>query len=197
MFKFLLPFLVAFSFPLEVLSGQFGLEMGETVKSIRKKGVKLKNDGGYWYVTDKLPKGNSKLVNYELLITPVSGLCRILGYTELIQTNSFGDQIKSKFEFFETALNKKYGVGDRYDYVKYGSIWDDNKYWMMGLLEKERTLATLYNEDNSNNLPSYMDGIVLRAFARSSSEGVINLNYEFSNSDQCFEEEDAVNTDNL
>ena len=158
--------------------------------------MKLRNDGGYWYVTDKLPKGNSKLVNYELLITPVSGLCRILGYTELIQTNSFGDQLKSKFEFFETALNKKYGVGDRYDYVKYGSIWDDNKYWMMGLLEKERNLATFYKKDD-NNLPSYMNGIVLRAFARNSGEGVINLNYEFSNVDQCFEEEDAANTDNL
>ena len=181
---------------MEVLSGQFGLEVGETVKSIRKKGVKLRNDGGYWYVTDKLPKGNSKLVNYELLITPVSGLCRILGYTELIQTNSFGDQLKSKFEFFETALNKKYGVGEKYDYVKYGSIWDDNKYWMMGLLEKERNLATIYIKDD-NNLPSYMNGIVLRAFARNSGEGVINLNYEFSNVDQCFEEEDAANTDNL
>ena len=196
MLKFVLPILIALSFPLEVLSGQFGLEVGETVKSIRKKGVKLSNDGGYWYITDKLPKGNPKLDNYSLLITPVSGLCRIVGRTTSIQTNSFGDQLKSKFEFFETALKKKYGVGEKYDYVKYGSIWDDNKYWMMGLLEKERNLATIYNKDD-NNLPSYMNGIVLRAFARNSGEGVINLNYEFSNVDQCFEEEDAANTDNL
>ena len=63
MFKFLIPILITFSFPLEVLSGQFGLEVGETVKSIRKKGVKLSNDWGYWYVTDKLPIGNSKLDN--------------------------------------------------------------------------------------------------------------------------------------
>ena len=42
-----------------------------------------------------------------------------------------------------------------------------------------------------------MNGIVLRVFVRNSGEGVINLNYEFSNVDQCFEEEDAANTDNL
>ena len=32
MLKFVLPILIALSFPLEVLSGQFGLEVGETVK---------------------------------------------------------------------------------------------------------------------------------------------------------------------
>mgnify|MGYP005742179319 CR=1 FL=1 len=45
MLKFVVPILIALSFPLEVLSGQFGLEVGETVKSIRKKGELLLMSG--------------------------------------------------------------------------------------------------------------------------------------------------------
>ena len=196
MLKFVLPILIALSFPLEVLSGQFGLEVGETVKSIRKKGVKLSNDGGYWYITDKLPKGNPKLDNYSLLITPVSGLCRIVGRTTSIQTNSFGDQLKSKFEFFETALNKKYGVGKKYDFVKYGSIWDEEKYWMMGLYQKERSLTSIWNKEK-DNLPSHLNYIVLDTHASTTYEGVVSLNYEFINTDKCYAEQDAADTDNL
>ncbi len=196
MFKFLLPFLIAFSFPLEVLSGQFGLEVGETVKSIRKKGVKLSNDGGYWYYTDKLPKGNSKLNEYSLLITPVSGLCRIVSRATSIQTNSFGDQLKSKFEFFENALNKKYGNGKKYDFLQSGSIWDKEQYWMMGLYKKERYLTSLWDKEK-NNLPSHLNGISLNTHASTTDEGVVSLNYEFINTDKCYEEEDAADTDNL
>ena len=196
MFKFLIPILITFSFPLEVLSGQFGLEVGETVKSIRKKGVKLSNDGGYWYVTDKLPKGNSKLDNYSLLITPVSGLCRIVGRATSIKTNAFGDQLISKFEFFETALNKKYGVGEKFDYVKSGSIWNDEKYWMMGLYQKERSLTSVWSTEK-DNLPTHLNYILLDTHARTTDEGVVTLNYEFINTDKCYEEQDAADTDNL
>ena len=196
MLKFVLPILIALSFPLEVLSGQFGLEVGETVKSIRKKGVKLINDGGYWYVTDKLPKGNSKLDNYSLLITPISGLCRIVGRATSIQTNSFGDQLKSKFEFFETALNKKYGNRKKYDFVKSGRIWNKEQYWMMGLYQKERYLTSIWDKEN-NNLPNHLNAIGLNTLASTTDEGVVVLNYEFINTDKCYEEEDAADTDNL
>ena len=158
--------------------------------------MKLSDDGGYWYVTDKLPKGNSKLDNYSLLITPVSGLCRIVARATSIKTNAFGDQLISKFEFFETALNKKYGVGEKYDYVKAGSIWNDEKYWMMGLYQKERSLTSIWSKEK-DNLPTHLNYIVLDTHASTADEGVVSLNYEFTNTDKCYEEQDAADTDNL
>ena len=72
MFKFLIPILIAISFPLEVLSGQFGLEVGESIESIKNKGVKLQKAENYWYYTRNLPTGNSKLkmLNTPFLISP-------------------------------------------------------------------------------------------------------------------------------
>ena len=196
MLRFIFPILIAISFPLEVLSGQFGLEVGETKESIQKKGVRLIEGESYWYRTNKLPKGNSQLNNYSLLITPISGLCRIVGRTVSIETNSFGTQLISKFEFFETALNKKYGKGEKYDFVKSGSIWDDEKYWMMGLYQKERYLTSIWDKEK-DNLPNHLNYIALDTHARTTGEGVISLNYEFINTAKCYEEQDAADTDNL
>ena len=196
MFKILFPILIFISFPIEALSGQFGLEVGESIESIRGKGITLKNDGGFWYVTNKLPKSNSQIDNYSLLITPVSGLCRIVGNTERIKTNSFGDQVKSKFEFFETALNKKYGISKKYDFVREGSLWQDDQYWMMGILKRERYLRAAWRKDD-NNLPSDIRAIVLSTHAIETDEGVISLNYEFFNVDKCREEKNKADTDNL
>ena len=196
MFKKFISIFIVLLFPLEVLSGQFGLEVGETKESIQKKGVRLIESESYWYLTNKLPKGNSQLNNYSLLITPISGLCRIVGRTESIETNSFGTQLISKFEFFETALNKKYGKGEKYDFVKSGSIWDDEKYWMMGLYQKERYLTSIWDKEK-DNLPNHLNSIALDTHARTTGEGVISLNYEFINTAKCYEEQDAADTDNL
>ena len=196
MFKKFIYIFIVLLFPLEVFSGQFGLEVGETKESIQKKGIRLIESESYWYRTNKLPKGNSQLNNYSLLITPISGLCRIVGRTESIETNSFGTQLISKFEFFETALNKKYGKGEKYDFVKSGSIWDDEKYWMMGLLQKERYLMAAWKKGNQE-LPNHLNNILLDTHAVGSGEGVITLNYEFTNTDKCFKEQEAADTDNL
>ena len=170
--------------------------MGETKKDISNKGITLKDDGNYWYTTKDLPKGNSKLTEYDLLITPKSGLCKIVGYTDTIYSNSFGNQLISEFEFFENALNKKYGNGEKYDFVKSGSIWDEEKYWMMGLYQKERYLTSIWNKEK-DNLPIHLNYIALDTHARTTGEGVVTLNYEFINTDKCYEEQDAADTDNL
>ena len=60
MLKFILFVFLTISIPLQVLSGQFELEVGDTKESIISKGVRLENDSGYWYYTEKLPKGNSQ-----------------------------------------------------------------------------------------------------------------------------------------
>ena len=60
MLKFILFVFLTISIPLQVLSGQFGLEVGDTKEFIISKGVRLENDSCYWYYTEKLPKGNSQ-----------------------------------------------------------------------------------------------------------------------------------------
>jgi len=172
--------------------------MGETKKDISNKGVTLKDDGNYWYTTKDLPKGNSKLTEYDLLITPKSGLCKIVGYTDTIYSNSFGNQLISEFEFFENALTKKYGSNEKYDFAQRDSIWNNTQYWMMGLLKKERYLQAFWNKESGSNLPqNNIKNITVKATATRSDEGYISLGYEFLNIKECMSEYRESSTDNL
>ena len=197
MFKFLIPICFVIIFPLEAFSNQFGLELGDATTSIRNKGVILKNDGGYWYRTNKLPKGNPNFNRYDLLITPVTGLCKIVAYTENISTNSFGSELKSKFDFFATALEEKYGDSKKYDFLSSGSIWSNENDWMMGLLKKERYLVNFWTKEQGSNLPSHINILSVKAKALRNDEGYIVVVYEFSNTNECFKERDKLETQNL
>ena len=172
--------------------------MGETKKDISKKGVTLKDNGNYWYTTKDLPKGNSRLTKYDLLITPKSGLCKIYSYTDTMYSNSFGDQLIREFEFFEKTLTKKYGNSEKYDFVQRDSIWNDTKYWMMGLLKKERYLTAFWSEKSGSNLPQNNIKIIsVNASAISNDEGNIYLGYEFLNIKECMSEYKESSTDNI
>ena len=198
MFRSLITLILVSIFPLKVLSGQqFGLEIGETKKSVTSKGVILEDTGGYWYFTNKLPNGNPKFKEYGLIITPKSGLCKIVAYTDYIYSNSFGTELKSEFNFFATALENKYGNSEKYDFLSSGSIWKGNNYWMMGLLKKERYLQNVWSKKYGSNLPNYINFLSVKAMATSSDEGSIIVSYEFSNNDECFKEQDELQTQNL
>tara|TARA_B100001057_G_C22689367_1_gene887137 strand:+ start:223 stop:819 length:597 start_codon:yes stop_codon:yes gene_type:complete len=198
MFKFLIPILLAFSFPLEALSGQFGLEMGDTKKDIEKKGVKLIDVGDYYFMTYKVPKSNSNLKDYALMITPNNGLCQIMTATENFPTNSFGSSIKDKFNFFENLLSKKYGEKRKSDYLASGSLWTDRNYWTMGLLQKERVLSAEWNSSYGSKLPqNNVNNILLRAGATDVSTGLIAIQYRFSNYSACNEEYENAQSDSL
>ena len=172
--------------------------MGETKKDISNKGVYLKDIGNYWYTTEELPKGNFKLTKYDLLITPKAGLCRITSFTDIMYSNSFGDQLISEFKFFEEALTKKYGANKKYDFVKRDSIWNDTQYWMMGLLKEERFLTVFWNKKDGSNLPqNNIKSISVRARATSSDAGYIVVNYEFLNVNECKSEYKESKTDNI
>ena len=67
---------------------------------------------------------------------------------------------------------------------------------MMGLYQKERYLTSIWNKEK-DNLPNHLNYIALDTHARTTGEGVVTLNYEFINTDKCYEEQDAADTDNL
>ena len=201
MFKFLIPIFIAISFPLEVLSGQFGLEMGDTKKNLEKKGVKLVGSGNvddFLYMTYEVPKGNSNLRMYRLMIAPNNGLCEIIAATDYFETNDFGSSIKDKFNFFENLLTKKYGEKKKSDYLASGSIWKDRNYWTMGLLKKERVLLAEWNYSYGSKLPQNdINNIVLRAGASDVSTGLIAIQYRFSNYSDCNKELENAQSDSL
>ena len=87
------------------LADQFGLEMGESIKSIKRKGVFLqKMELPEQYYSKRLPEGNPDFEGYILEITPKAGLCKIVGMKKSFPSNSSGVQIINMFNIFDRVI---------------------------------------------------------------------------------------------
>lgn len=74
-------------------------------------------------------------------------------------------------------------------YLKAGSIWDESRCWMMGLLKKERVLVSFW--DVKSTLPNHITSITLEASALSTEEGYILLTYELEGFEEYSESKKA------
>ncbi len=167
------------------IAGPLGLDMGMPYDTLVKS-MKLKQIKPFLYGTPSLPKGHSDFDDYRLLITPQHGLCKVVALSKAIPTSVFGEELKDKFEKIESAISQKYGQGKRYDFLRSGSIWSEPRDWMMGLRKNERTLAEFWTGDTSQ-LPDNIHVIALKTHATSTEDGLIELGYEFKNSNDCIE----------
>ncbi len=165
--------------PLIAAAGPFGLSQGMTKAEVEAFGVTLTESSLHYYSASKLPKPHRNFEDYQLLIDPDTGLAKIHTVGVTLSSNSYGDAIKTRFRDIEEALTKKYGKGQKFDFLRYDSIWDEPNDWMMGLSLKERTLVHFWDED----LPDGLQTIMLEAKGLSSRSGYVNLGYEFTNSD--------------
>jgi len=93
-----------------------------------------------------------------------------------INTNGFGEQLKSAYLDIQKAVTSAYGSPERsFDFLQSGSIWTESNHWMMGLFKEERTLATFWSPQQHVN---HVTSIQLEAVPLSSSVGYISLSYE-------------------
>ena len=81
----------------------------------------------------------------------------------------------------ESAISKTYGKCERTDILMPDSSWDDPKYWMESIENKERYFFTSWTKESGAMLPKDMVGIYMGICANSSLSGYICLEYEFSN----------------
>lgn len=169
--------------PVMVAAGPLGFEMGQSADEISKK-VDIKEVKRYVYASTTTPNPNDNFDSYALVITPEHGLCKIMAKGREFQSSSFGDEVISRIGSLSAALEKKYGAPKKFDYVKVGSMWDERKYWMMGLLKGDRTLAHFWGADGES-LADNIRGISLTAKATSINSASITLSYDFNNAKEC------------
>jgi hypothetical protein len=167
------------------MAGPLGLDMGMSYELLNKS-IQMKQVSPYLYETSSLPKGHFDFGTYLLLITPKHGLCKVVAVSKPIPTNVYGEGLKKEFEKLESVLSQKYGQGKKFDLLNGGSIWNEQRDWMMGLRKKERTLVVFWQNDVSE-LPDNIYIIQLEASARSKEIGSIEIGYEFKNSNECID----------
>ena len=185
----LAPLLLALSSPAQ--AEQFGLTMGESLRSIRwNKGIILtqQNDAPEQWFTEKLPKGTPDFYGYFLEVTPKAGLCKITAMKAPIETNSFGTQLITMFDYFEKELSKKYGPSKKYEGILPESKYVSPKDWMKGLAAQDRVLSAYWLKENNPKLKSDMDNIMLRAVGGDENEGALAFVYSYNNWNECQQE---------
>lgn len=176
-------------------AGPFGLSAGMTLNEVKKQGT-LTEISRHYYEMKNLKNGNPAFEAYMLVITPNQGLCKIVAIGKDVSTSVYGDDLRSTFNALGSALSKKYGTpGDDFDFLRKGSIWDDDRDWMMSLVKKERYLTKMWTDKKT--LPDSLVGVALSVNANTTSEGWLDVTYEFSNIDACTEERKAQVNANL
>jgi hypothetical protein len=133
------------------------------------------------YTFSTAPTPHPEFEEYMCLISPEKGLLKVFASTRNIETNDFGEALKDKFERIQAGISKVYGRGDSFDHLQEGSIWNEPRDWMMGLLKHERTLATYWK---LNTPQDHITIIVLEATALSREKGYLSLAYEFEGWEQ-------------
>lgn len=125
------------------------------------------------------PRPYSGFEEYVLVIDPKRGLVKIHAVGKDISTSVYGDELKRAFNSLEESIASGYGESKRYDFLRAGSIWDESKDYMIGLLKKERTLESFWPNNDSTKLKGQVTIIDLEAKALSQGKGYLVLDYEF------------------
>ena len=165
-------------------SGPFGLHMGMTKAELERVAGPLERMKTGLYKATHVPKPHERFETYYLVMSPSFGLCQIWVTGVSIKTSGFGTQLHEEFETIKAAMASKYGAPTiNLDGVPEGSLWTEPQYWMMGLLQHDRTLKAAWE-----NLGGDLEVIFLDTTALSTDEGWLKLSYHFKNSDKCVDE---------
>lgn len=174
--------------------GPFGVKMGLTVDELRSAVELTEGQGQFIWKSSSAPSPHDAFESYFYTITDDVGLCKIAAFGKTINTSGFGTELKSEYTTLQSALIERYGnPSSKFDFLANGSIWTESKYWMMGLLKKDRVLNTFWiaNPDSKStkkvDLPNDLESIMLEAVAEGSDAGFVNIRYAFKNEDACMD----------
>jgi hypothetical protein len=189
--------LLSATFTSPCYAGPFGFTYGETRKQvIAEVGQSnvLKSDE-YSIKVSTAPKSHPGFEAYLLLFSPTKGLLKIVAIGKNIETNNAGEQLQETFHKTESSLNEIYGTPKTLDYLHAGSIWNEPRDWMMGIVKKDRVLFSMW-ETGEKVRAEHISAVILEVDALDSETGYLRLIYEFDGweelSDQIKRERDKV-----
>jgi hypothetical protein len=186
--------------------GPFGLKMGLTPEEAMKliPSLVVSDKFTNTYSTQAVPKSPPEFDEFSLTFSEKSGLCMVVGVSKDIEVNEFGKdvtlklpylEIRSAFNSLDEAITKKYGQGQKFDYL--GDTEISAVAHMIFLSDEKRSLAKVW-EGKGNTLNYFrwkqnnLKKISLDARASSTRMGYLILRYEFENYSDCVSEENAL-----
>ena len=181
----------------EKFDGPFGLKMGLNQSQAGEliSNLKPKADYSKWSSAFTVPVPHAYFESYLLQFSDKSGLCAIVGIGKDIQSGSTGADIRSQFDSLDEALTSKYGTGKKYDFSS--ERYDSPEFWMLHMLQKNRTLAKSWDKESKATLSNNISSVLMQAHARDINTGLVYVRYEFDNIGDCDTEEKAKKNEGL
>lgn len=175
--KFILTSFLVTIISFNAFAGPFGIEMGMSLQEVTKiSTTTLENLQEDVYLITP-PNTNDLFEQYVIRVDPTFGVYWIKAVGKNISTTGYGTALKSTFNDLVSSIEGIYGKYKKIDYLEYGSIWDEPKDFMMGLVKQERSLIACWDLESGATLPSNIDSIYVGANALNSSEGYVALEY--------------------
>lgn len=176
-------------------AGPFGVERGMTLAQLPGKAEKV---GPGMYRLSDVPKPHPAFEAYVVIVGPTTGVCWVKGVGKAIQTGAYGTLLQASFHDMKDRLAAIYGTARVTDQLNQGSIWNEPRDWMMGMLKKERRLVALWTTDRNKAFPkAEFKAVALFAHALDGEHGALTVEYSFANEDACLAEIAKVDDSSL
>ncbi len=181
------------TYPHRQSAGPFGFEKGMTreqiISLVGKDAVDTKGTHGDVLEVTTAPKPHSAFESYAMIVSPNKGLLKVMAIGKTIKTGDSGFEIRSAFNDISAGITQKYGKPFKtFDFCNGGVGCTDSEYWMLALLQKNRTLAAFWK---SPELPNYVTAIDVSVYALSLNSGYLNCAFEFEGFHEYSEEKNA------
>jgi hypothetical protein len=162
-------------------AGPFGIWKGEADSEVQ---IESEIDH-FLYKLKTVPRPHPSFDVYAVVLTPATGVCKVIAVSPVIDNDAFGNSTRSAFATVEEQLSEVYGSGKMYDFLHAGSIWEDEKYWAMSFAQNERSYAKIWSEESKASLKDDITDVVLEVISAGHNALQIRLHYEFYNMEDC------------
>lgn len=183
--KKLLTFMMIFSLHASAQNGDgpFGFDIGSDLSSYENC-EKMKKLGMYNCSSAKKP--HPDMEGYLVQYFDGVGICWVKGIGKDISDNGLGLSTKALTDKIKNQVTKVYGKHTNdFDFLTYGSIWDELDDWMMGLVQKERHYSFFWSIEDGYQPVKRVEQIMVAAKATSKNTGYVVVEFSGDNEDLC------------
>lgn len=153
------------------MSAPFGIEFYSPIESLEV----LEDIGPSQYMV-AAPRPHPSFETYVVQATPSLGVVLVKGVSPSVENDAFGRCVRSLRQELEAQVSKRYGLGKSMDFLLPGSIWTDDRDYVMSLTQNERKVGTIW-ERPSVDLPGDIEAVFLDVNGKDNDTARVGLTY--------------------
>ena len=118
----------------------FGIKLGEKLQDK----IKIKEIANMIFSVNP-PKPISTFEEYWVAIDDSKKITKVSSFSQTYKNDEYCSESQSKFSSLENSLIKKYGEpANKFDFLKSGALWKDDRDYRMSLVKNERHHAIFW-----------------------------------------------------